>query len=140
MSEENVQLAKRMLEAFGRRDVDALLEITDPEVAFFAPTGELVTGDAAYWGHQGIKDYFDDVSAAWQELGIVPNRYRSVGENVLVIGRVYGKRTDGEVFNSPAQWVLRARNGKIVYGCVYTDKQEALRAVGLLESQEDEEA
>lgn len=132
-----MQLAKRMLEAFGRRDVEALLEITDPEVAFFAPTGELVTGDAAYWGHQGIRDYFEDVTSAWQELGIVPNRYRSVGESVLVLGRVYGKRTDGEVFNSPAQWVLRVKDGKIVYGCVYTDKQEAFKAVGLIGGEDE---
>jgi ketosteroid isomerase-like protein len=131
MAEENLALARQMLEAFERRDVEALLEISDPNIAFFAPTGELVTGDAAYWGHDGIRDYFNDVETAWIELSIAPSRYREVGDHVLVLGRVYGRRVGDEVFNSPAQWVLRIRAGKIVYGCVYTDKDEALRAVGL---------
>ena len=128
-----MDLARQMLEAFGRRDVETLLEISHPDIAFFAPTGELVTGDAAYWGHDGIRDYFDDVETAWQELSIVPSRYREVGDHVLVLGRVYGRRAGDELFNSPAQWVLRFKDGKIVYGCVYTDKDEALKAVGLKE-------
>lgn len=133
MAGGNLDLARQMLEAFGRRDVEALLEISDPDIAFFAPTGELVTGDAAYWGHDGIRDYFDDVETAWLELSIVPSRYREVGDHVLVLGRVYGRRAGDEIFNSPAQWVLRIREGKVVYGCVYTDKDEALKAVGLKE-------
>lgn len=131
MAGGNLALARQMLEAFGQRDVETLLEISDPDIAFFAPTGELVTGDAAYWGHDGIRDYFDDVEAAWEELSIVPSKYREVGDHVLVLGRVYGRRDGGEIFNSPAQWVLRMRDGKVAYGCVYTDREEAFKAVGL---------
>jgi ketosteroid isomerase-like protein len=138
MAEGNLGLAKQMLEAFGRRDVETLLEISDPDIAFFAPTGELVTGDAAYWGHDGIRDYFDDVEAAWEELSIAPSKYREVGDHVLVMGSVNGRREGGQIFNSPAQWVLRIRDGKVVYGCVYTDRDEAFKAVGLRESEEAE--
>ena len=135
MAGENVALARRLLEAFGRRDVDTLLEISDPDIAFFAPTGELVTGDAAYWGHDGIRDYFDDVEAAWEELSIAPSEYREVGDHVLAMGSVNGRRDGGQIFSSPAQWVLRIRDGKVVYGCVYTDKDEALDAAGLGEAE-----
>jgi len=53
MSQENVEIARQMMEAFNRRDREAWLRLNDPEVEFRAdpewPESETVRGHDAVW-------------------------------------------------------------------------------------------
>ena len=137
MSQANIELAKRAFDAFSKRDLETLLELTEPDVEFYAATGEIADAEGsnwergAYWGEDGVRKYLEDVASTWEELEVEPDDFRSLGEQVLVIGHIRGKAKSGSVDDSPAQWVIRFRNGKVVYWAVHTNAAEAFEAVGL---------
>jgi hypothetical protein len=54
MSQENVERFKRGIEAYNRRDVEALLQELDPEVEWYPALEVLLGGEATvYRGHDG---------------------------------------------------------------------------------------
>jgi ketosteroid isomerase-like protein len=124
-------VVREVFEAFAQRDVEALEQLLDPEMEFFAPTAELAHGGEPYRGSDGIKRYFEDVERTWEEIRVVPQAFREAGDHVLVSGRVYARGRGGFLVDSPTNWVWRLREGLVIWGRVYDDRDEALRAAGL---------
>jgi ketosteroid isomerase-like protein len=131
VSEENIELVRRVFDAFTRRDLEAVLEIADPAVEFFAPTASIAGHETPYRGHDGMRQYFEDVARIWEELEVIPHEYREIDDQVIALGRVYGRGLDGLLVDSPTGWIWTLSNGRIVKGQVYTSRQEALDAVGM---------
>ena len=119
---------RRVFDAFARRDLAAIQDLLDPEVEFIAPTAELTRGGEPYRGVEGMKEYFADVERVWDELRLDPDRFRQVGDVVLVTGRVWG-RGGGRVVDSSAGWHWRLREGKVVYLRAFGSEGEARRAL-----------
>ena len=134
MSEANVQIVRRVFDAFVRRDVESALEVMAADVEFSAPaTQALVEREVSYEGHDGIREYFEDVARAWQELEVFLHEYHEVGDDrILVVGRVRGRGTARHIVDEPVQWGWRIENEKIVWGQVFTNRQEARRSIGLV--------
>jgi ketosteroid isomerase-like protein len=125
-----IALVQRAFEAFRRRDHAALIEITDPEVEFFAPTAVLANAGRCYRGHAGLARYLQDVDRSWARLDLAPEKFRAVGSHVVVLGHVRARAADGFEVDAPAAWVWELRGGKLAYGCVYSDPGEALAGLG----------
>jgi ketosteroid isomerase-like protein len=132
-TERNLELVREIFEAFTRRDLEAVLQIIDPEIEFYAPTAEIAREGRPYKGLLGIRSYFLDVARIWKELLVIPQDFRAVGDQVLVSGRVYARGDSVPLVDVPTHWVWRVRDGKISWGRVYEDRGEALAAVGLEE-------
>ncbi len=131
MSEENADVARRSFEAIGRWDIDALLELYDPEVEFLPLTGTRVES-GGYVGHQGVRDYFEEVTEIWEELRPYAEEVRTVGDHVVVLGACAVRgRGSGAVSDSPMAWVLTMRDGKVIRHRGYAETEEAFEAVGL---------
>jgi ketosteroid isomerase-like protein len=126
-------LARVVFDAFNRRNLDAALEVVDEQVEFFAPTAEMANEGKPYVGHAGMRKYYEDVAAVWQELEVMPSQMREVGDAVLVLGRVYGRAEGGYIQDSPAQWVMRFRGQRIGWIRVFTNRSAAFAEVGLQE-------
>jgi ketosteroid isomerase-like protein len=127
VSQQNVDLASRVFEAFAVRDLDGLLAIVDPDVEFLPVTANLTTGGMPYRGHEGIARYLDDVARVWPKLRLFPHELRDLGDTVVVLGRVVA-RGGGMILDRPTGWVFRMRDGKIVRMRVYTSHAEAVDA------------
>jgi ketosteroid isomerase-like protein len=130
VAHSHVDLARRTFEAFGERDLSALLELMDREIEFLPATASLTTGGEPYRGHDGIARYMEDVGRVWKELRVYPSEYRDLGDCVVALGRIHA-RGAGMIIDRPTGWVWRFRDGKIVWGRVYSTQEEALRSVGL---------
>jgi ketosteroid isomerase-like protein len=133
VQQTKTELAYLVFDAFNRRDIDAAIAIVDDEVQFFAPTAEMANEGKPYVGHAGMRKYYDDVAAVWQELEVTPSEIREVDDAVLVLGRVYGRADGGYIQDSPAQWVMRFRDDRVSWIHVYTNRSAALSEVGLEE-------
>jgi ketosteroid isomerase-like protein len=131
VEETRTDLARLVFEAFNRRDIDAALAIVDEQVEFFAPTAEMANEGLPYVGHEGMRKYYDDVAKFWLELEVTPSEIREVADAVLVLGRVYGRAEGGYIQDSPAQWVMRFRDGRVSLIRVFTNRSAALAEVGL---------
>jgi ketosteroid isomerase-like protein len=64
----NVEIAKLGMDAFNRRDVDALADLVAPDFEWFPVLPRAVEGERypGYGGHQGIETCFDDIRSTWQ--------------------------------------------------------------------------
>lgn len=128
--EENVEVVRRGLEAFNRRDVPALMETCDPDVEFF-PLRALLEG-ISYHGEDGLRKFFEDMAEEWTELRVEAQEFREVGDSVLTLGLLHARgRASGIEASWPMGWVSDMREGRLLRLRTYTDQQEALRAVGL---------
>ncbi len=127
---ENADIVRRAFDAFSRRDLPALLELTAPDVEFMPATARVAGRGEPYVGHDGLRTYLEDVARVWEELRSEPDEFLEVGDIVVCTGRVYAWGV-GRVIDAPAGWVWRLRDGKLVHGRVYETRREALAAAGL---------
>ena len=117
--------------AFNERDVEAVIELTDPEIEFYAPlTATAVGRQSSYHGHDGILQHFDDVTSVWDRLEVVPHDFRTTTEHVVAIGAIVGERA-GEKVDDKVAWAWKVRDGKLGRGRVYLALSEALEDVGI---------
>jgi ketosteroid isomerase-like protein len=120
--------------AFNGRDVKVVLDLMDPGIEFYAPlTAQAVDRMTPYHGHNGIRQYFDDVSSVWQRLEVSPSDFLSKNEHVVALGKVVGER-EGEQVDTEVAWAWRLRRGKIVWGRVYQAADEAFKDAGITET------
>jgi ketosteroid isomerase-like protein len=131
MSQENVDLVRRALEAFPRGDMDEMLSYMDPE-------GELhsaIVGGAegvSYRGHEGFRRWYADSFESFEELSNEWSEFRDLGDRVLVFGRIHARgRESGLEIDSPTGWVFTVRNGKLVRAEGFLSREAALEAAGL---------
>jgi ketosteroid isomerase-like protein len=124
----DIEVVKAMFAAFADRDLDGVLAIADPEIEFAAVTGEQAGRKEPYRGHDGMRQYFRDVAAVWEELRLTPREFRGVGDLVLVTGKV-SARSRSRTITGSTGWVFRVRDGKVDYAHAYASAADAISAV-----------
>ena len=134
MSQENVEVAKRVIDAFNRRDVDAIFECVARDVEWF-PAMPVTSSGGALRGRGGIESYVREVSDTWEEYRVAAQDFRDLGDDqVLVLSRVEGRGAgSGGLVDAPMGQIFDFRDGKISRVRTYLDHAEALQAVGLEE-------
>jgi ketosteroid isomerase-like protein len=124
-----VEVVRRIFDAFERRDFAAALEHFDPSVRFLPVTAHLARDGRPYEGHEGIREYSRDVLELWEELELRPLEYQAVVGVVVVIGEVRARGATGE-FRAPAVWTWKLDGDRIVEGSVHSDLGTARAALG----------
>jgi uncharacterized protein len=129
MSQENVELAQRVMQALGRRDADELVRLADSEVewhSFFA------LAEGGYRGHAGTRQYMTDLGDAF-DLGVDEiDDGLGIGNVVVLVGRIrYRGKGSGVESATPTGWILKFRDGKITYFRAFRDPEGALAEAGL---------
>jgi ketosteroid isomerase-like protein len=132
MSQENVELARTVLDALGNRDPSRLIALSDPQVewySFFA-LGE----GGVYRGHDGTRRYMSDLDDAWEVGRAEVDGGLGVGDVAVLVGRIhYRGKGSGVESESPAGWMLKFRDGKVLCFRAFREPEQALEAVGLSE-------
>jgi len=133
MSEENIALLRRAVDAYNRRDIPALLEELDPQVSWHPALPALLSkGVEVYRGHEGITRMFGDFSEVLDEIHFEYWEVRDHGDRVAAIGQL---RTKGKVSGAetvaPYANLAEIRDGKGVRITGYLDPAEALEDLKL---------
>jgi uncharacterized protein len=133
MSQENVEIVERAMEAFNRRDLDAYDDLFTPDFEWLPALPSNVEGDG-YVAREGVERYFGEINETWEEFRVVAEEYRDLGGRVLMLGRMEGRgRGSGVKVDAQLAAVWDFRDGRISRAPVYLDHGEALRAAGLSE-------
>jgi ketosteroid isomerase-like protein len=133
VSQENVEVVKRLTDAFHQRNIDAFAELTTPDVEWVPVFAAQVEG-GAYRGRQGIEAFLREVSETWDEFRPVPDEYRDLGSRVLGLGRLRTQgRNSGAVIEAPWAGIFDFRQAKIFRIRTYLDISQALEAARLTE-------
>ena len=131
MSQENVEIVKRALDAFNRRDVDAIMELTSSDFTYY-PSLVGAVEHRSFSGREGMEQYFEDQRNAWEDLRALPDEFRDLGDRVLVLGRMEGRgKGSGVPIGSPLGTITDFRDRKMSRVRIYLDPAEASRAAGL---------
>ena len=134
MSQQNLEVVRRINDAFNRQDGAAVRErwTSDGEwrPAYFG--GGLLEG-TVFRGIDRIVEFVELQRETWERAGLETLETRAEEDWVLVKVRL---SATGRASGIPAErvtWnVYELRDGKIATGRAYTTESEALTAVGLL--------
>ena len=130
MSAENVERVRAALEAFNRRDgaaFDALLA-SDAEIVPVRAAVERVS----YQGADAGSQYCAAVDERWESARWEVEDIRDDGNWVLALGYIRGRgRDSGAAFDARAGWVAHLDEGLITRFQTFSDREQALKAVGL---------
>ena len=134
MSQENVEIVQRVIEAWNADDLDAFLAVLDPELEWHPAIEPGLEGKATiYRGHDGARRVWEeDRGESWQRLTNRPQELRDLGESVLALGQMdLAARSTGIEFSQELGEVFDFRAGKIVRIRDFLTHAEALEAAGL---------
>jgi len=132
MSQENVDIAKRIYEARNRGDIDAVLAECDPDVTWHPHLATL--GGHPIRGHNEVRAYMASLREDWQSFRHEPEEFFDAGDKVVAFLHTYARgRGSGVDVEVPVAHVLTFEGGKCLGYVSYHDRAEALRIVGLAE-------
>jgi ketosteroid isomerase-like protein len=129
MSEENVELLQRLVEAVNADAVPPDLLTPDFEVR----NATTAVTDATYHGHEGALQWRSDLFDVVQDACFEVDEILAAGADYLVVAtRIVGRgRLSGAPVDLPWVSVFWFRDGMIARAEGYNRRREALQAVGL---------
>ncbi len=135
MSRENVETVETAIEAFNRRDVNALVDISDDELEIVSVLTAANLGGSMYRTLEAWTSYFAAMDETWQEWQLEDFRLFDAGDDgVACLCRMIGKgRQSGVPVERPTGIVFQFRQGRLWCIRSYLDPGDAMEAVGLRE-------
>jgi ketosteroid isomerase-like protein len=133
MSQENVEIVRRALDAFNRRDKAAWLAAADPEVENL-PAKEWPE-NAAIRDPDAIWEFYVEAVNAWEEGSFEWGEFIDAGTDTIVAN--HRREVRGKASGAGVEWsywvVFTFRHGKVLRVAWFADRAEALEAAGLSE-------
>ena len=128
MSEENVEIVRKAVEAYARGDLDTALTHADPDIVW-NPVEE-----AATQGHDAIRANLERWETDFEDFQATPEEYIDAGDQVLVTIHWSGRgRGSGLQVDIRTYMVFTLRDGKTIRMDEFTERSEAFEAAGLSE-------
>ena len=133
MSEENVDVVRRVYEAAAGRDATGIFALYDAEVELDAT--RLGVGDLGiYHGHEGLRRLFGELHEVWGQIEYDYEELIDAGQNVVaVVGRHARGRSSGVDVEAPLAVLWTVGEGKVTRVVWFSTRAEALEAAGLSE-------
>jgi ketosteroid isomerase-like protein len=130
MATKGEEPVRGFAEAISESDTDAALEFCHPEIEFLSV---LALGGQAYRGHDGIRQYFADISSAWDEWIVEVHRVDTApdGRVAIVMTMHCRGRESGTALAERTGHIWTLRDGRLLRNEPYREPEEALRKLGL---------
>jgi ketosteroid isomerase-like protein len=132
MSQENIDVVRRSIEAYNRRDFEALRAVNAPnvEVDWSASRG-LQAG--VYRGVEEVLRFYRNFLEMFEEVTLEPDRFIESGDLVIVPNAAQIRGRDGIATGARSALVFDLHDGRITRVRLFQETREALEAVGLQE-------
>ena len=126
MSQENVELHRRLAETFSAGEREAFIAHCDTRVEFHT---EFAAVAGCYQGHDGMRQFFRDFEEVWgEEIRVEPEAYFDLGDDTLLFLTVRGRgRQSGLDVVMASAHVARWRDGLLIYFKAYPHREDALK-------------
>src|SRR5436190_16544662 len=133
MSQENVELVRRSIEAWNQRDLETLMSYTTPGVEWEA-AGPAAVEQPAYSGRAELARGTEGLWETWEEFRLEETEVRDLGDSVLWMGRM-DLRGGASHVELDQEFAIRfsVREGVIARGQAFLSCHEALEAAVLRE-------
>ena len=122
----HVETIRAGFAAHNRGDVDALVELYDPEAVFET----LLLG--VHHGNESIRLIYEENQRTLSGYDVVPVELIEVGDKVVAVAQAVGSGQTSQVaVDEPFAFVFTLKGDRIVREQAFRNQQEALQAVGL---------
>jgi ketosteroid isomerase-like protein len=130
MSQKTVDVVRQALDAYARRDVEALraLSDSDMELDWSRSKGWLA---GVYRGIDEALRFYAGYFEAFEEIVFEPECFIHAGESVVVPNVARQRGRDGIEVSARSALVFTVRDDQIRRICLYQGAEDALKAVGL---------
>ena len=133
MSEENVEIVRRLFGALNRGDLEELAAITPPDFELDRSASRGLDS-RVYRGPGDIRKLWADLLEAWAEFEFYEIEMIDAGETIIRVGGIRGKgKSSGVKVAAEGATLWRFRHGEPVSAALFQGKAEALEAAGLSE-------
>ena len=130
MSQENVEIVRRVWETWERGDLTGWLDLVSDDLVTRRPGLD----NATYHGKEGFLEQASEWNEGFTEWSVAAQKFIDAGDQVVVQNHQTGR---GEASGAPIEmdvwFVHTVDDGKVVQVDMYLDEREALEAVGLRE-------
>ncbi len=115
MSEDNLDVVRRGYDAFGRGDIDALLELFDEQIQWVTPGPSELATSGRRTGRQEVGQFFASVNELFDVQRFEPRDYIAQGDRVVVLGVEAARvRSTGKMLELDWVHVFTMRTGKVI--------------------------
>jgi ketosteroid isomerase-like protein len=134
MSRENVEVVRRWIDFYNRRDTDGLIRLTASNYEMKSVFAGAETG-GVFRAYEGFPfAYFKEIDDAYERFELFPTEWIDAGAAVVMVADMAWRgRGSGAEGRSPLFAVFWLRAGKVFREESFTVRGEALEAVGLSE-------
>jgi ketosteroid isomerase-like protein len=135
MSQENVELTKRLMAAWTRRDADDALEFLHEDIEWRPALTAGGLEGVVYRGKADMRKWFEELDDAWAELSVELAEFRDAGGNrVLQLGRFHAVgRASGVPVDQPQAILFTIVDGRVLTAQGFASHADALEAAGISE-------
>ncbi|MGZ5348234.1 MAG: nuclear transport factor 2 family protein [Solirubrobacterales bacterium] len=129
VSQENVERIKAGFAAHNRGDLDALVELYDPEAVFET----LLLG--THQGNEAIRRIYEENQKTLAGYDVVPVELIDVGDRVVAVVRMQGEGPVSQIaMDEGFAFVFTFKGERVVREQAFRNREEALEAAGLADS------
>ena len=128
MWDKRISVVQAFADAITERDLDAALELCHREIEFYSLLGQLEA--RPFRGYAGIRRYFKEVDATWDEWRVEVEQLVSApdGRVVIVMSTHMRGKESGLPFAQRVAHLWEFKDEKLWRATLYRDPDEALRA------------
>ena len=111
----NTEIVKGMYEAFGRGDIETILNgLADNVEWVSSPESKTIPAGGTYRGRAAVAGFFKKVADSTEFDSFMPEKYVEQGDTVVALGSYSGRTKPGnKPFRSPWAMVFTIRGGKL---------------------------
>ena len=134
MAQQNVEVARATMEAFERRDVDAIVARWHPDAEWRPAISPGGLEGTTYVGPEGVRRWIAELAESWETFEITDPTFEEVGDRVVMLARVHARgSSSGVEIDAPLSQVWEIEGGEVRRLTGFLSHVEALEAVGLSE-------
>ena len=128
MSQENVEIVKAHMDAYNRRDWDAVFSLLAP--CFEMDLSRSVAPWRGVYRLDQLRQLFEEWVGTFGSFRNEPHEFIEAGDHVLVPLTTHVRGRDGIEAAARATWAWTIRHGTVERISMYQEKEEALEALG----------
>jgi ketosteroid isomerase-like protein len=132
MSQENVEIVRKAIEAGNRRDRSMLRDLwhSDAEVDWSRSKGPL---KGVYRGRSEFEGFQNEFWSSFERVELEAHGFTQAGSHVVVPNTAHMRGRDGVEVIARSTFVYTVEDGQITRVRMFQERDEALEAAGLLE-------
>jgi ketosteroid isomerase-like protein len=121
---------RRFAETITAGDLEGAIAVCHPEIEFLSV---LAVSGRRYHGHDGIRDYFDDIASAWAEWRVeVDDIVAGPDGRVAIVMSMHVRgKGSGAILSARTDHVWTLKDGKLFRNQPFREPGAALRELGV---------